>query len=113
MSNDNKDNLKEALDQYHELYQSWSDDYSKESEAFWQNLTEEQRLYAFYSVCKRIYQGDMVEQRSYRGVLYDTFGFGAEAYMIGMECGYMEIHNAIYATPFANNTDPNLSEGDE
>jgi hypothetical protein len=36
-----------------------------------------------------------VENRSYRGVLYDTFGFDADSYGLGMDSGYFEIHNHI------------------
>jgi hypothetical protein len=29
-------------------------------------------------------------------VLYDVFGFGPDAYIIGMDCGYMSIHNLLF-----------------
>jgi hypothetical protein len=62
---------------------------------WWANLPEEDQQKAFYNVCRLIYQGDIKDNRSYRGVLYDTFGWGPEAYVLGMEAGYMEIHNLI------------------
>ena len=69
--------------------------YEKECEQYWDNLSYDDQLKAFYSVVKRIVKGDIKENRSYRGVLYDVFGFDMDSYGIGMECGYMELHNSI------------------
>lgn len=69
--------------------------YEKEADEWWSKLTPDEQLQAFYSVIKRVYQGDVVEQGSYRYVLYDVFGFGPDSYAVGMDCGYMSLHNAI------------------
>jgi hypothetical protein len=69
--------------------------YEKDCDKFWDKLSYEDKLKAFYSVCKRIHKGDVEEERSYRGVLYDVFEFDADAYVIGMECNYMDLHNYI------------------
>ena len=69
--------------------------YEKDCDEYWDNLSYDDQLKAFYSVVKRIVKGDIEENRSYRGVLYDVFGFDAAAYSIGMECGYMALHNSI------------------
>jgi hypothetical protein len=69
--------------------------YEKECEEYWDNLSYEDKLKAFYSVVKRLVKGEIKENRSYRGVLYDVFGFDMDSYGIGMECGYMELHNSI------------------
>lgn len=69
--------------------------YEKQADAWWESLPPDDRLLAFYSVVKRIHEGDIKQQGSYRYVLYDVFGFGADAYGIGMACGYMSLHNAI------------------
>jgi hypothetical protein len=71
-------------------------DFGTKANAYWDSLSYEQKLFAFYSVCKRIHEGDIKDQGSYRYVLYDVFGFDFDAYMVGMECGYMDIHNAIF-----------------
>ena len=70
--------------------------YERECEEYWKGLSYDEKLKAFYSVCKRIHQGDVVERGSYRYVLYDVFEFGPDAYINGMECGYMDIHNYIW-----------------
>lgn len=87
--------LWDALGKLSEHYQELAKKYEQECDEYWNNLPYDDQLKAFYSVCKRIYQGDIEEQRSYRGVLYDTFGFDLDAYAIGMECRYMDIHNEI------------------
>jgi len=69
--------------------------YEAENDAWWNALSQREREDAFYAVVKRIYQGEIVEQGSYRYVLYDIFGFDASMYMRGMDCGYMTLHNAI------------------
>jgi hypothetical protein len=64
-------------------------------EKWWGELDSETQQWAFYNVCRLIYKGDVVDRNSYRGVLYDTFGWGPEAYAIGMEARYMELHNLL------------------
>jgi hypothetical protein len=76
--------------------QKYKEQYEAENDAWWNGLTEKERQDAFYAVCKRIYQGEIVDQGSYRYVLYDVFKFGPEMYGAGMDCGYMEIHNSIF-----------------
>jgi hypothetical protein len=75
--------------------QKYKDQYEVENDAWWNGLTEKERQDAFYAICKRIYQGEIVDQGSYRYVLYDVFKFGPEMYGAGMDCGYLTIHNSI------------------
>ena len=69
--------------------------YEDDVNTFWKNLSIDDQLKAFYAVVKRIHQGDYLESGSYRYVLYDIFQFGTDAYSLGMDCGYMDLHNAI------------------
>jgi hypothetical protein len=87
--------LQDALAPLADLYEQGRLKYESEADAWWQALPYEDKLLAFYSVVKRIHDGDVKQQGSYRYVLYEVFGFGAEAYGIGMDCGYMSLHNAI------------------
>jgi hypothetical protein len=73
-----------------------SDTYSADNEQWWNNLSEEDREKAFYSVCKRIHKADIEKNGSYRYALYQVFGFDMSMYGVGMDCGYMDIHNKIY-----------------
>ena len=88
-------NLMEILGAASEVYQAAAKQYEDDTNVWWEQLSYEDKLRAFYSVVKRIYEGDLKEQGSYRYVLYDVFGFGPDSYGIGMECGYLELHNAI------------------
>jgi len=67
-----------------------------EMDDWWNQLTPEEREAAFYSVCKRLHQGELKERGSYRYVLYNVFGFDPGMYVNGMDCGYMALHNAIF-----------------
>ena len=78
-----------------ELTKKAFNEYEAEAEKLWESLTYEQKLMVFYSVCKRIYKGDVVEGRSYRGVLYDIFKFESDSYLVGMDCNYIDLHNYI------------------
>jgi len=69
--------------------------YEKDCDEYWDNLSYDDKLKAFYSVVKRIVKGDVEENLTYRGVLYEVFGFGIDAYVIGMEAGYLSLHNSI------------------
>jgi len=78
------------------LQMEWEEEYNREQDEKWNALDYDTKLSMFYSVVKRIVKGELKDCGSYRTVLYDTFGFDKDAYGIGMLCGYMELHNAIY-----------------
>lgn len=66
-------------------------------EEFWNSLSKDDQLKAFCAVVRRIVQAELHDKGSYRWALYEVFGFGMESYTQGMDCGYMALHNAIYA----------------
>ena len=88
----NSDEWNELSNQFTEAMKEIEDDQEK----FWESLSKEDQLKAFCAVSRRIFKGDIKEQRSYRGVLYDVFGFGPEAYAPAQMAGYLAIHNAIF-----------------
>lgn len=69
--------------------------YAEDAKDLWESLSEDDRLKLFLHVISTIHQGDVIDQGSYRHVLYDRFGFGPESYGIGMDAGYLNIHNLI------------------
>lgn len=87
--------LDEYLAEISKVLQAEQEEYELENDNWWNNLTEKEREDAFYAVVKRICQGEIEVQGSYRYVLYDVFGFGSHMYVRGMSCGYLELHNAI------------------
>lgn len=93
------------LKEIQKAFQEASAQYKADAEKFWDNLSEDDKLYAFYSVCKRIYHGDVEQRGSYRYVLYDVFDFGPESYIVGMDCNYMTLHNLLGAAVDATQKD--------
>jgi hypothetical protein len=67
----------------------------EDQEKFWSSLSTEDQLKAFCCVVRRIFDGEIKNPRSYRGVLYDVFGFGPEAYAQAQSAGFLALHNSI------------------
>jgi len=91
-----KEELFEALREIRESQRQAKAEYETKNDAWWNGLTEEEREDAFYAVCKRIHKAEFVDQASYRGTLYDVFGFDESMYGRGIDCGYGDIHNSIF-----------------
>lgn len=89
-------NFIDAMAELGEVIQESMKEYHGEAEDWWNSLSKEDQLKAFYCVTKRIHHGDLTSRASYRSVLYEIFGFAPDAYAVGMESGYMDIHNAIH-----------------
>lgn len=78
-----------------DVYKKTQEAIKEQQEQFWNSFTKQQQLDLFCAVVRRIYQAEIVERRSYRGTLYDVFGFDADAYGLAMEAGYITLHNSI------------------
>jgi len=92
---DQKKRFTEVLENVQEAFQEWEDSFAKERLRFWNTLTKDEQLLAFCEVVNRLVQGELVDKRSYRGVLYDTFGFGLDSYVTAQISGFIDLHNAI------------------
>ena len=91
-------NNEERLEALNEISKSFNErmkEVENESEEYYNSLTKEQQLKVFCAISRRIYKGEIEDQRSYRGVLYDVFQFGPEAYAPAQMAGYLTIHNSI------------------
>lgn len=88
--------LMQELADFSQAHEAAALEYDNAAEKLWSTLSKEQQLMLFYSVVKRIVKGELRDQGSYRYVLYNVFGFDSEAYAIGMDCGFLELHNSIY-----------------
>lgn len=93
--NDNE-KLFAALQEFDELEQQYVSEYEQKNDEWWNGLTEDEREDAFYAVCKRMFEARVKDNRSYRGTLYDKFGFGPHMYRAGMECGFFALHNMLH-----------------
>jgi hypothetical protein len=89
------ENFCKDLERLQDHFKRITDEMEQEQESYWLGLTPHQQLLVFCAVVRRICQGELVDGRSYRGVLYSTFGWGPEAYMPAQLAGYLELHNAI------------------
>ena len=87
----------EEMDRLRIAYKEASEAYDADAEKYWNSLSYDDKLMAFYIVTKRIHKGDVVDKGSYRYVLYDVFGFDMDSYVVGMDSGYFDIHNSIVA----------------
>ena len=65
-------------------------------DSWWDSRTQQEREWAFYSVCKRIHKAELQDKGTYRWALYDVFGFDGGMYTKGLDCGFMALHNAIF-----------------
>ncbi len=95
MMDESTKNLLDVLAELGQEQQKEQALYEAKNDAWWNGLTEQEREDAFYAVVKRIYKGEIIDQGTYRYILYDVFGFDGSMYMRGMDCGYMTLHNAI------------------
>ena len=98
MNDKSQADREKALEKLSELSQVMEDQklrFESKLDEWWNSLPEHEREWAFYSVVKRIYQGEIVDKGTYRYVLYDIFGFDAGMYALGMDCGFMALHNSI------------------
>jgi hypothetical protein len=71
-------------------------DLETQQEEYWASLNKEQQLDLFCCIVRRLVKGEIEDGRSYRGILYDTFGWGPEAYAVAQMAGYINLHNAIF-----------------
>ena len=92
---DDKKKLLEGLQELQEAQQKSRKDYEIMNDAWWNGLSEEEREWAFYAVCKRIHKAELKDRGTYRWALYDVFEFDMSMYGRGMDCGFMALHNAI------------------
>lgn len=90
-----KKSLMDTLTELGELQEDIEKQTEREMDEWWNAMSKEDQMKAFYSVVKRLVDGELEQKGSYRYVLYDVFGFGSESYMLGMECGFMSLHNSI------------------
>ncbi len=86
----------EGLSDFSEEFENARKIYEHNNDTWWNGLTEQEREDAFYAVVKRIHKAELQDRGSYRWALYDVFGFDPGMYVRGMDCGYMDIHNAIF-----------------
>lgn len=89
----------EVMDALHESGREFvkaADAYQQMANSYYTSLEPEEQLWAFCAVIEKLCKGELDEHRSYRGILYDTFGWGPEAYAAAQHAGFLGLHNSIY-----------------
>jgi rubrerythrin len=81
---------------------AWGEEQGKEEDRlhermndWWDSLPKDAQEKAFFSVVSRIAKAELVDDKTYRQILHEDFGFDAGAYYMGIICGFMQLHNAI------------------
>ena len=84
------------IEEFRKAWKEHQEQYKAEATELWNNLSYDDRLKVFYHVVSKIHESDVVERGSYRYCLYEKFSFDMDAYTLGLDAGYMDLHNIIY-----------------
>ena len=90
----NSDEYKEYL----EIQEEALEQYTQKAKEYFESLETDNQLLLFFYITNVIFRNYFKDNGSYRGLLYDKFGFGPEAYSLGMDSGMFALHNSI-STP--------------
>ena len=93
----NSDEHKEFL----KLEEEAREQYTQKAKEYFESLETDNQLLLFFCITNLIFENYFNDKGSYRGLLYDKFGFGPEAYSLGCDSGMFALHNAI-STPKEN-----------
>lgn len=72
--------------------------YKQKAKEYFESLDTDSQHLVFFHITNSIYENYFKGNGSYRGLLYDRFGFGPETYSLGCDSGMFSVHNAI-STP--------------
>jgi hypothetical protein len=90
----NSDEHKELL----KIEEKAIEEYTQKAKEYFESLEMDNQLFLFFYITNVIFKNYFNDNGSYRGLLYDKFGFGPEAYSLGCNSGMFTLHNAI-STP--------------
>ena len=76
-------------------------EYQNRAKEYFKSLEVDNQLMLFFHITNCIFENHFKDSGSYRGLLYDKFGFGPDSYSIGMDSGMFTLHNSI-STPAEN-----------
>lgn len=90
----NSDEHKELL----KIQEEALEQYEQKAKEYYDSLGMDNQLLLFFYITNVIFKNYFKDNGSYRGLLYNKFGFGPEAYSLGMDSGMFALHNSI-STP--------------
>lgn len=85
----------EELEKIQAVFSEFEVENEKREEEVWDSLDYETQLDVFCAVIRKLHKGEIEDNQSYRGVLYDVFGFDLDSYVRAQCAGFLELHNAI------------------
>ena len=85
----------DIMKNYEEDRDAKKEEYEAANDAWWESLSYEEKEHAMYAISKRIFQGSVLDQGSYRHTMYDIMGLEGTSYEKGMDCGLFAIHNSV------------------
>ena len=89
------DKLMNELTAWGETQEEEEEKLHQQMDAWWDNLPKDVQEKAFFCVVKKLVDGELVNEKSYRQILHEDFGFDKGAYYMGIICGFMTLHNSI------------------
>ena len=84
--------------EYLKIEEEALEQYKQKGKEYFESLEMDNQLLLFFYITNVIFENYFEDNGSYRGLLYDKFGFGPEAYSLGCDSGMFTLHNAI-STP--------------
>jgi hypothetical protein len=91
-----KQEIMDALHESGKTFAKAADEYQDMCRSYFSGLEPEEQLMAFCAIVEKLCEGELEQGRSYRGILYENFGWGPEAYAAAQCAGFLGLHNAIY-----------------
>lgn len=84
------------LTEFGEIQEQEEQRLHQQMDEWWNNLPKDDQEKAFFSIVKRLNKYECEEDLSYRQIL-DRFGFdgSGSGYYLGINCGFMNLHNCI------------------
>jgi hypothetical protein len=70
-------------------------EYAQKAKEYFKSLSEDNQLLMFFHVTNTIFENYYTDKGSYRGLLYDKFGFSTDSYSLGMDSGMFALHNDL------------------
>jgi len=70
-------------------------EYKQKAKDYFDSLSQDDQLLMFFHITNTIFENYYKEKSSYRGLLYDKFGFSPDSYSLGMDSGMFAIHNDL------------------
>ena len=91
-----RNKLFDELTAFGEIQEKEEEKLHQQMDDWWDNLPKDVQEKAFFSIVKRLNKYECEEDLSYRQIL-DKFGFdgSGSGYYLGINCGFMNLHNCI------------------